>query len=165
MTVGAELVHLARRLAASIQPARPSDDDLSWARAHLREAEWALWSRHRPNDKRHTLAVAHVLTVADDVPAWVLSAALLHDIGKIDADLGLPGRVLASLLQLARVRRAPGRLGAYLHYAAHGATLLRSAGSHPHVVAWAAEHHEPEAGWTVPARWGTPLAAADHRAV
>ena len=43
-----------------------------------------------------------------------------------------------------------------------GADLLKVAGSHPWVVAWSAEHHEPPEEWTVPQPVGELLSAADH---
>ena len=53
------------------------------------------------------------------------------------------------------------KVGLYLRYPALGAEMLEVAGSHPWVVAWAAEHHEPEEEWSVPVEIGRVLAAAD----
>lgn len=180
--------HLVRRFFAVLRSGAPSVADEAWARRRLTEDEWALWRRHRPTDRRHTIAVArHVLAGAASgvaggeggasdgaartgaggatVPPWVVAAALMHDIGKVQADLGVPGRVVASVLAAGRVRTAPGMVGRYLRYPQLGAELLRGAGSDPLVAAWAAEHHLPVERWTVPAPWARRLAAADDAAV
>ena len=57
------------------------------------------------------------------------------------------------------------RVGLYLQYPELGSELLAVAGSDPRVVAWAAQHHEPESSWTVPIDLGRLLAAADDEAL
>ena len=98
-------------------------------------------------------------------PRWVLAAALLHDVGKTEADLAMPGRVVAALLTLVGVSTAPGRLGRYLRYPSLGGALLETAGSDPRVIAWATQHHWSPPQWTLPPQWALALAAADHSAV
>jgi len=168
-TAGAgELLHLARRLAASLRGGHPSVADDGLARRNLDDAAWDLWCRQRPGDRRHAAAVARELArlaVPEPVPPWATAAALLHDIGKIETDLGVPGRVAAGVLKLVRIGRFPGRIGRYLAYPAAGAALLQRAGCDPRVVAWAAEHHGDPHTSTLPAPWPMRLAAADHRAV
>ncbi len=103
----------------------------------------------------------------------VLAAALLHDVGKLDANLRTYGRVVATLSG-AVVRRDPEvigdwtrtrgftrRVGLYLQHDRLGADLLALAGSDPLTVAWAREHHRPPDEWTVPAEVGHALRAAD----
>ncbi|MEZ5234764.1 MAG: HDIG domain-containing protein [Acidimicrobiales bacterium] len=155
-------------MALRREPPNPHDE--AWAATVLSAAELALFRRHRPDDRRHALAVARTVQSACSAartapPTWVLPAALLHDIGKVDADLGTAGRVVASLCKLVRVRTAPGTLGRYLRYERRGAELLTEAGAHPCTAAWAAEHHAPAERWTVPLRWGRLLSDADHHAV
>ncbi|MCC6433708.1 MAG: HD domain-containing protein [Acidimicrobiales bacterium] len=171
--LGRHLLHLVRRFAAAARRAGPTPQDEAWARSLLTDAEATLWQRHRPGDRRHSVAVARHLAASraedrkeeGELPGWLLPAALLHDIGKVDADLPVAGRVVASLLKLLGVRVAPGVLGRYLGYPAHGAALLTAAGSQPEVAAWAAQHHEPPNRWSVPAQWGQLLAAADDHCV
>jgi hypothetical protein len=94
-----------------------------------------------------------------------MAAALLHDVGKIEAGLGTFGRVGATVLALAAGRQRatgwPGPVGRYLSHDARGASLLALAGSDPLTVAWAREHHLPAAQWTVPLPVGEALKAAD----
>ena len=130
--------------------------------------------RHTPVDRSHTIAVAR--TVEDNLPdpdPDALAAALLHDIGKTEASLGTAGRVIATLADMAlgpRIRRLDGRrgflgeLGAYSMYPMRGGELLRAAGCSALVVAWAAEHHEPVADWSVDHDLGIILRDADNAA-
>jgi hypothetical protein len=125
-----------------------------------------LWRSQSPLDRAHTLAVARQVAVADadsGPPRWLVAAALLHDVGKAHADLGIVGRIAAALLELAHIRRAPGRLGAYLSYPERGASMLIDAGADPRVVAWAREHHVSRARWSgvVPLEDALLLARAD----
>jgi hypothetical protein len=162
-----ELAHLAGRFARSVRPPTVPDEDVAWARAWLRPAEMALWSAQAPVDRVHSVAVARAAVrgaSTDGAPPWLAPAALLHDVGKVDAGLGALGRAVATVLELVGVHRAPGRLGRYLRYPETGAERLAAAGAAPEVVAWAREHHLPPASWTVPAPWAARLAAADRSA-
>lgn len=167
MTAAApHLRHLTRRFLASLRPSAPTEVQQAWARARLTGAEWAIWSAQPDADRRHSVCVAEDLVDRHaDAPSWVVAAALLHDVGKTDAVLGVAGRVVAGMLALVGVRRAPGRIGRHLRYPAIGAEWLARAGSDPRVVAWAAQHHEPATTWTVPTPWAGRLAAADERSV
>lgn len=118
-------------------------------------------------DRRHAVGVARRVVAALGPPAVrpVVAAALLHDVGKVEAGLGTLARVPATLLGLAagrqRAARWEGRIGVYLRHDAVGAELLRIAGADPLTVAWAAEHHLPSPRWTVPVPVGSALKAAD----
>jgi hypothetical protein len=121
----------------------------------LRDGEMALWRRMSSADRRHSIAVARrVGAGSDDVRA----AALLHDVGKIEAGLGTFGRVAATIIGPGRAR---GRMAIYLRHDLIGSRLLADAGARDLVVAWAGEHHLPPERWTVPAEIGAALKAAD----
>lgn len=161
-----ELSHLARRFALALRPPAATAEAEAWVRDRLTPAQWELWSRQRPDDRRHTAAAAQALLAAHaDAPAWVVEAALLHDVGKVEVQLGVGLRVIATALRLVHVERGPGSIGSYLAYPTRGATMLRDLGSDPNVVAWAAEHHRRSKHWTVPAPWARRLADADRRAL
>ena len=155
---------------------------MSW----LSPAEQKLFARMSNSDQRHAVDVAHraeVLLVEDPPDAGrststdvvdvtdVMAAALLHDVGKVVAGLGLYGRVVATLSGVvagADYAEAwqeksgfPRRVGLYLRYGELGADLLRMAEASPLVVSWAAEHHLPEDRWTIPPDVGRILVAAD----
>ena len=98
-------------------------------------------------------------------------AALLHDVGKVSAGLGVYGRVVATLAGAAAGRSMAGawtegkgftrRVGLYLRHASLGADMLTMAGSDSLTVTWAREHHLPEEEWTLPPAIARALKAAD----
>jgi hypothetical protein len=124
-------------------------------------------------DRRHSAAVAREVErrLGHEASSPVLAAALLHDVGKIDAGLRTWGRVVATMSaavagpDTARLWiRSSGftrRVGLYLHHPEIGADLLEMAGSDPLTVAWAEEHHKPREEWTIPLPIAEVLSAAD----
>ncbi len=169
-----------------MRPGPPSSADLDWARAQLSEAERRWFDRMSNPDRRHVVAVARAVEPSlDDVRIdgrplddgerrAVLAAALLHDVGKVQAGLRTYGRVVATLSGAvggAAFAEAwqdttgfTRKVGLYLRYPTIGSEILAVAESHPWVVAWAAEHHSPADEWSVPTEVGELLAAADDAA-
>ena len=82
------------------------------------------------------------------------SAALLHDIGKLDARLGVYGRVVATVSGAAAGREHAEawsetsgftrRVGLYLRHPELGADRIRLAGEPEEAALWAAAHHDPD---------------------
>jgi len=162
-------LHLARRFLGSLSP-RPLDPaDAAWAEGQLLPGERALWARMARADRKHAAGVARDVAarLGDRADRPVLAAALLHDVGKVDAGLGTAGRVVATLVGRRRARGWAGRPGArgrverYLRHDELGAELLASAGADPLTVAWARDHHRPEGDWSVREDIGRVLRAAD----
>ena len=159
--------HLVRRFLGSLRPGGPPPGDEAWARDALLAGERPLWDRMSGPDRRHAVAVARrteeVLGAVATRP--VVAAALLHDVGKVEAGLGTFARVGATLLaavaQRERLARGRGRVGRYVRHDALGADLLAAAGSDPLTRAWAREHHLPPDRWTVDPEVGAALKAAD----
>ena len=149
------MIHLATRFFGSLRRGAPADE--AWAIAQLTDGEHRLWVRMSDPDRRHAVAVAQQL---GDRPRPVLAAALLHDVGKVESGLGTFARVGATVLGTV-TRSWGGRVGRYLHHDELGGALLTEAGSDPLTVAWAREHHLPEARWSVPVDIGRALKAAD----
>ena len=123
-------------------------------------------------DRRHAIGVARRVDDTLDSPERaVIAAALLHDVGKIDSDLGSLLRVVATLsAKLAgretaelwvKSRGVTRRIGLYLKHAEIGADLLQMAGSDSLTITWAREHHLPAERWTINRKTGEALAAAD----
>jgi len=156
------------------------EDDRSFVAERLMESELRLFDKMSPPDQRHAVAVALAvrdalgqrLTDLDEKHrAIIVVAALLHDVGKNEAGLGSYGRVIATLSarvagdDLADVwKQSSGftrRVGLYLGYPALGADMLRIAESHPWVIAWAGEHHEPPEAWSIPLEVGELLVECD----
>lgn len=166
------------RFGRSLWPSGLGVAGEAWARQWLRPDEIALWNRMTGPDRRHGVAVARRVAVAlgnadgAGVERRALAAALLHDAGKSESQLGVLGRSAATLLALGLGRRRianwsdsrSGWLREAGRYAAHdtiGAELLASAGSDPVVIAWAREHHFSPEGWTVEEPLASVLKAAD----
>jgi hypothetical protein len=97
-TVVAHSRHLIRRFVTSLSRRMPPAIDVAWVNEKLLENEFELWCRMKPHDQRHSVEVArrfselHPTFSRDEV-----AAALLHDIGKVESELGIMGRVVATI--------------------------------------------------------------------
>jgi hypothetical protein len=170
------LLHLVRRFFATLIPLGPKAADDTWARDQLTEAEQELWSRMARVDRRHSARVARLVVdeLGERATPPVVTAALLHDVGKTIPHLGAHGRVVATVAEMAMgqgpahrwvlTRGWTRRIGQYVLYPELGVDLLRMAGSDELVVAWSREHHLPEAEWTVDPELGRVLRRADDAA-
>jgi hypothetical protein len=174
-----KLAHLSQRFVRALWPGPARADDLAWAESILTPATMAEFRRLPHHDQRHALGVARDVQVrlrgtpdADD-PRW-LSAALLHDVGKLDARLGVYGRVVATVSaavagrQMAEPwserRGITRRIGLYLRHPELGASRIRLAGGPEEAAQWAAAHHAPDT-WPdllLPAGVVAALDAADN---
>jgi hypothetical protein len=159
--------HLVRRFFGSLRRGGPCPRDEAWARDVLLIGERPLWDRLPGPDRRHAVDVARRVeaSLGGRATRPVVAAALLHDVGKVEAGLGTFGRVGATLLAAAagrhRVARRSGRVGRYVRHDALGAELLAAAGSDPLTRTWTREHHLPPERWTVDAELGHALKDAD----
>lgn len=125
------LEHLVRRFVGSLSRRPVSASDMDWVRAVLTESELALWLRFGLPDRRHTIVVAR--RFVERRPHAVraeIAAALLHDVGKVDLDLGTIGRVAATI-----VGPRGERFRAYHDHERRGARVLEASGSDPLTVA------------------------------
>ena len=172
------MVHLAGRFFGALSPAGPPAQDEAWALGMLLPGERDLWARMSGPDRRHAVAVARqaqrLAGAPDGQRREFVAAALLHDVGKVDAGLGTFSRVAVTLGAMALGRRrlvamgagrrpasTLGRVCAYLQHDRLGGALLRDAGSDTFTVAWAQEHHMPAEKWSVSRHLGTALKLAD----
>jgi hypothetical protein len=154
--VTASARHYVARFVTSLsrRPPEPADD--AWVRETVTDTEWPLYARLGNPDRRHAAFSGRELVriLGRDTDPLLVRASILHDVGKVHADLGTIGRsvatVLASTLGVERVQgwvdRSGwrGRCGRYETQSARGADELAAAGSPEIVVAWAADHHHPE---------------------
>ncbi len=154
-------LHLTHRFLGALRPGDEGVEETVWVLSRLLPGEQALWRQMSGADRRHSSAVARRVERALGPRASrpVLAAALLHDVGKIEAGLGTWARVPATLVGLVVGRdRArtwvdrPAtlrRVGLYHAHAERGADLLAAAGSDHLTIAWAREHHLPPDRWTL----------------
>lgn len=147
--------HLTKRFFGSLLPIGPAPADNEWATSHLLEGELDLWRRMSAQDRRHAAGVARrtVATLGEQATRPVVAAALLHDVGKVDSQLGTFLRVAATLSAAVAGRetaelwvRGTGvtrRIGLYLRHPEIGGDLLSMADSDEFTATWAREHHLP----------------------
>lgn len=145
-----------RQFFAALRP-RVDPVERSLVVVRLTPAERALFARLTAAYQRHSLGVLRRLEAAGYTDADLLRAALLHDVGKAEAGIGLHHRVLAVLLprfaptlwgRLVSEEAATGwRRPFYVqrHHAALGARLAQAAGASARTVALIARHHDPAA--------------------
>lgn len=164
--------HLVGRFFGSLVPFGPSAEDSAWALGNLLPPESELWRRMARQDRRHSIGVARRTEDAlGDPPREVMAAALLHDVGKLESDLGTFLRVVATLSVVLAGRETAElwvgstgvtrRIGLYVKHPEIGADLLAMAGSDPLTVAWAREHHSGPESWSIDPAYGAALAEAD----
>lgn len=84
--------------------AKPTAADLAEARGILTPTQYALFTRLQPSEKVHAVRVMRKVRESSEDPD-LLTAALLHDIGKIIQPLSLWERVLVALAPRSRTRR------------------------------------------------------------
>ena len=150
--------HLVGRFFSSLSPLPVRADDLEWVAGVLTPPELALWSRLSLADRREAVGVARRTAAAlagteyAGDPRW-LAAALLHDIGKLDARFG-PLRRSAATVAAAVLgpRVVEGwvdksgfvrRCALYVFHDQLGSDRLRMAGCRTEAVLWADAHHRP----------------------
>jgi hypothetical protein len=160
MTTARHVTHLAKRFFGSLSRSEPLLEDSEWAESHLLSGEVVLWRRMSAADRRHAIGVAcetgRLLQVEATRP--VIAAALLHDMGKIDSNLGPCARALATIVNM---RSGDSRFARYRRHDTIGAQLLAEAGSDPITVAWAREHHLDPSRWTLSRKIADALKQAD----
>ena len=108
--------------------APPSNAEYEWARHWLEPSEAVLWGRCRtPTDASHRGGPTVPRSPCLGEPGEI-AGALLHDVGKLDAGLGM-GRVVATAVgpRCERFRR-------YHDHEAIGARWLADGGSDPATV-------------------------------
>jgi hypothetical protein len=166
-------LHLARRFFRALGPGSPRPHDVAWVEAILEPGELTLWHALPNHDRRYSIRVAKDVEArlagteyAAD-PRW-LAAALLHDVGKLDAGLGVLGRSVATVVgplagreRVDRWARAQGfrrRVAWYLRHDERGADRIRAAGGRDDAARWALAHHHRDR-WPA-SRVPTPVAEA-----
>jgi hypothetical protein len=155
------LSHLARRFF-DVLLARPLDRvETTAVENWLDDGEARLFFSQPAADQRHGYHAALVVLAAGDIDGTVLKAALLHDVGKRHARLGVIARSLVSvLIRLGLPLSARGR-----QYRDHGEAAARELGQlgcDALIVDFARHHHDvrpsgfPEPVWDLLQRADEP---------
>lgn len=174
----ARATHLVGRFFSSLVPLPIRAADRAWVAEVLQPEELDIWSRLSLADRRESIAVARRTEAAlvgsdyDGDPRWI-AAALLHDVGKLDARFGPVRRALATTLALLLGRTTVEgwvdksgfvrRCALYTFHDQLGGDRLRMAGGRKEPALWADAHHRP-AIWDatgLPSAVVVALAAAD----
>lgn len=155
------LSHLTRRFF-DVLLARPLDGaERAAVEGWLAPVAAEIFFAQPGPDQRHAYHSAMIVLAFVQTDVSVLRAALLHDVGKRHAGLGVIGRVIASLL----IRLGLPLTDRARRYRDHGevaAAELEAAGLEPIVVEFARHHHGsrpagiPEATWELLRRADEP---------
>ena len=168
--------HYIRRFFTSLSTRPPTAADEAWVETLVSPADLLLFRRLSNTDRRHLVRCARMVDAdlgpgADSV--WV-QAALLHDVGKFDAHLGVFGRVfvtvIATVVGPTRVTSWGansgwrGRVASYQRHGEIGAGEIRAAGGPEEAALWSELHHHPDqfAASPIPPEIVAVLDAADH---
>lgn len=110
--------HRAKRALTSFSNSVPPDNDA--ARQVLLSEEMVLWKAMQGRDQKHSLQVLHRFrSFYPSATRAEQAAALLHDVGKIQSDLGWFSRIAVSIVG-GRTKRWRD----YLDHETIGAALL-----------------------------------------
>ena len=91
--------HLVSRFFGAISGAQPPLEDLTEVESLLLDGELLFWRKLPTMDQRHSIAVLRrFVNLRPGATRPEMRAALLHDIGKLQSNLGVLGRVVATLI-------------------------------------------------------------------
>ena len=118
-------VHLAKRFFGALGRAPIGESQIELVRTTLLDSEFALWSVMMPMDKKHSIKVmSRFMQIYPQATATQVRASLLHDVGKLESNLSVFARVLATI-----VGERGSRFAKYHAHEKIGAQMLRQAGS------------------------------------
>ncbi len=118
-------VHLAKRFFGALGRAPIGESQIELVQTTLLDSEFALWSAMMPMDKKHSIKVMSRFTqIYPQATAAQVRASLLHDVGKLESNLSVFARVLATI-----VGERGSRFAKYHAHEKIGAQMLRQAGS------------------------------------
>jgi hypothetical protein len=118
-------VHLAKRFFGALGRAPIGESQIELVQTTLLDSEFALWSAMMPMDKKHSIKVmSRFMQIYPQATATQVRASLLHDVGKLESNLSVFARVLATI-----VGERGSRFAKYHAHEKIGAQMLRQAGS------------------------------------
>lgn len=135
------MIHLAKRFFQSFGAKALDPGEMESITAILSAAELGLWNEMSVADQRHALKVfGRFTTLFPEATMGERVGVALHDVGKIESDLGTFGRVLATLIG-PRTRR----FALYHEHEAIGARMLRDCGSSEDAIGILESRGRPDA--------------------
>lgn len=149
--------HLARRFFWSLRVEALTDDEYAEVADLIEGPLLTAFLEQSPADQRHGLDAARSV-LARGAGREVAVAALVHDIGKRHARLGVVGRSLASALSRLGIPTG-GRMRDYLDHGRRGSDELEALSCHGIVVDFARHHHDDRPHTIVPEDWDLLVAA------
>ena len=118
-------LHLAKRFFGALGRAPIGESQIELVQTTLLDSEFALWSAMMPMDKKHSIKVMiRFMQIYPQATATQVRASLLHDVGKLESNLSVFARVLATI-----VGERGSRFAKYHAHEKIGAQMLRQAGS------------------------------------
>ena len=118
-------LHLAKRFFGALDRAPIGESQIELVQTTLLDSEFALWSAMMSIDKKHSIKVmSRFMQIYPQATATQVRASLLHDVGKLESNLSVFARVLATI-----VGERGSRFAKYHAHEKIGAQMLRQAGS------------------------------------
>lgn len=157
------LLHLARRFFGWWSAGRPDPEMQQWIGSRLGLDEARLFWQQAVPDQAHAAAVAAFVAQRQPQRSDLITAALLHDVGKVVSRLGPVRRSIATVLGGLRLPMTR-RLASYRSHGSIGARMLEEVKAPEIAIAFARDHgiSRTPAG-VAPADWAL-LREADHGA-
>lgn len=135
------MFHHVKRFFGSLSPAPLNNVERAWVKDVLNPREYDLWLTQPTVDQRHSCDIARrFVVIRPQASQDEIAGALLHDIGKINADLGIVARVIATVLPLPT-----RRFSAYRHHQQRGAQILEVIDCSDITIALVAGHPNSDA--------------------
>lgn len=136
-----DMWHLVKRFLSSLCAKPLTAIERAWVGDVLSVREHDLWRTQAFVDRRHSYDIARrFVVIRPQASRDEIAGALLHDIGKIDADLGIVARVIATVLPLSTPR-----FSAYHHHQQRGAQMLALIGCSEITISLVAGHPDSDA--------------------
>lgn len=155
------LPHLIRRFFRSLVARRPDPADQLFIASVLHGPVAQLFALLPAMDQTHSVRTARRVTEAEPGRFDLVRAALLHDVGKAHAGMGILGRSVSSLLAMFHLP-VTARMRVYLDHGRLGSVDLVSSGETGIVVAFADGHKSASAPPGIdPADWALLRRADD----